>query len=333
MKPGAALLVALVAAAVGAVAGYWFAQGQHGTQLFRAALPEPTRDDNVKRLAEAIAERDRLRAENERLRNQSTLTRPETPDPAPVETPDPKAVQPAETPAPAAGAEATLKGLRDQLIKNAADPAKAFDALQLLAALAKHGDVAAREALLASLKHESEDVRANAVEATDDLGIVDRPEILTGLLALVNDPSAKVRDELAQALESAPPESAGPVLVKMLADADLRVLRAAVYALGELKYEAAHNDLVPLVNHADEGIRFAAARALRRMGDTAAAETWVPTLAERTKSTDSKARQTALRQLRSLKLESARPYIEALLKDPDPAIAREADRALKELDK
>ncbi|MCB9893485.1 MAG: HEAT repeat domain-containing protein [Planctomycetes bacterium] len=208
------------------------------------------------------------------------------------------------------------------------DSDKRREAAGLLAALAQQGDDSAKEALLAALKSTDPEVREDVLEALGKLGMA---EFLPVLQEAATDEAPGVRAEVAAALGKLPAEQAGPLLVSMLADADAKVLRKAADSLGDLKYEPATRDLQLLTRHEDERVAIEAAVALRRIGDTNAAESWVPTLGGRLLSSDATERREAVKQLRRMKLESARPYLEQALNDENEAVRKEAKKGLKDL--
>ncbi|MBK9974744.1 MAG: HEAT repeat domain-containing protein [Planctomycetes bacterium] len=344
MKPQV-FLVAAVAALIAGAAGmfvahhHWPAEAPPVPRPQLAQTPvEAEPDPEVARLRAQVnqlqGENRDLRAENGTLRNlppkpatdsgptkpavETPATKPVTQDKPPVET------EP--------GAEAAAKALRDQAINDLQDSNKSGDAAQLLAALAAKGDAEAGKALMAILKGENEDAKENVIEALDDNGIANRDDFAAAIQSLMTDPSAKVRGEVAQALSTLPAEVSGPLLVTMLQDTDPRVIRKALDSLGDLKYEGARADLLPLTRHADEGVAFEASLALHRLGDSSAIEAYVPVYGARTRSADSRQRLEAVKGLRRIKLESTRGYLEPLQEDPDKDVAKEARKAIKDLD-
>ncbi|MCA8946841.1 MAG: HEAT repeat domain-containing protein [Planctomycetes bacterium] len=226
--------------------------------------------------------------------------------------------------------ESAARAMRDKAIiqLNSGDGREQAEAARLLGQLAMGGDEAAKKALREAMKSEDPDVREWAVEGLNDTGLV---EFIDDLKLLMNDPEPDVREEVTQTLESMPADQAGPLLVSMLNDAESDVLVGAIEVLGDLKYTNAVADLLPLTRHADEEVSIAAAIAMRQCGDSSVAETWVPTLGARVSSESADERRRALRNLRHMNLESARPYIEQALEDPDRRVRREAERAIEKL--
>jgi HEAT repeat protein len=226
--------------------------------------------------------------------------------------------------------ESAARALRDKAILelNNGNGRAQRDAARLLGKLAAGGDEAAKKALRDAMRSEDADVREWAVEALDDTKLI---EFLPDLKALMNDPAPGVREEVTQTLESMPAEKAGPLLVEMLKDKDNEVLMGAIDAIGDAGYKAGINDLLPLTRSADEKVAIAAAVAMRQCGDASVAETWVPTLGARLSSKDVNERRRAVRNLRNLRVESARTYFEQALKDKDWRVRRDAQRGLDRL--
>jgi HEAT repeat protein len=226
--------------------------------------------------------------------------------------------------------EAAARAMRDKAIFNLNNGGdrEQEDAALLLGKLAAGGDEAAKKALREGMKSADPVVREWAIEALNGTGLV---EFLPDLKALMNDPEPDVREEVTQTLASMPAGQAGPLLMAMLGDKEPDVLIGAIEVLGELEYKAAAVDLLPLTRHGDEQVALEAAIAMRHCGDSSAAENLVPTLGAKLGSTDSDERRRAVRTLRRISLESARPYLEQALNDADQRVRREAERALAEL--
>lgn len=344
MKPQT-FLVAAFAALIAGAAGmfvahhHWPATPAPAPRQIAEATPETAPDPEIARLRAQVEQLQRevsdLRAENGTLRDLSP--KPPADPGARTAAADTAAPKPAGQDKPPQesepGAEAAAKALRDQAINDLQDSNKSGDAAQLLAALAAKGDAEARKALMAILKGDNEDAKENVIEALDDNGIANSDDFAAAIQSLMTDPSAKVRGEVAQALSTLPAEVSGPLLVTMLQDTDPRVIRKALDSLGDLKYEGARADLLPLTRHADEGVAFEASLALHRLGDSSAIEAYVPVYGSRTRSADSKQRLDAVKGLRRIRLESTRAYLEPLQEDPDKDVAKEAKKAIKELDK
>lgn len=345
MKPQTFLVAALAAAIAGA-AGFFVASDQNRpapSQSATAAPETPAPDPQIaalrKQVSDLTTERDRLntelgtaraeaaKAEQDRDRAiaEAAKATPAQPETAPTGQDKP----PTELPADAAA----LKAMRDGALADMADPDKSSEASQLLAALAAKGDAEAGKALMELLKGDNAHMKEDIVEALDDQGLMGTEQFAGAVQALMTDPNPSVRAEVAQALSKMPAEIAGPLVQGMLADPDAKVLRKAADSLGDMKYAAASNDLIPLTRHADQSVAWEAAFALHRMGDSTYVEAYVPVYGGKTRSADAKERLEATKQLRKLKLESTRSWLEPLLNDPDPSVVKEATKAIKDLDK
>ncbi|MBX3473055.1 MAG: HEAT repeat domain-containing protein [Planctomycetes bacterium] len=341
------LLVAAIAALIAGAAGYFYAESRHrpaaSPPAKAASAPEtPAPDPQIaalrKQVSDLTTERDESRAALSAWMEEARIARENggAPNadvgsvrPLPEVPPTGEDKPPTEIPADAAA----LKAMRDGAIADMADPDKSSEASQLLAALAAKGDAEAGKALLAILKGDNAQAKEDVVEALDEQGLMGTEQFASAVQALMTDPNPSVRAEVAQALAKMPAEVAGPLVQGMLADPEAKVLRKAAKAIGDMKYAAAANDLIPLTRHADQSVAWEAANALHKMGDATYVEAYVPVYGGKTRSADAKERLEATKQLRKLKLESTRSWLEPLLNDPDPAVVKEAQKAIKDLDK
>jgi HEAT repeat protein len=337
MKPTHSVLLALVCAfAAGGVSWLLFDSTQQSPQMAvapdagvereRIAQLETQVSEINNKLDELLRLKAEPRPEPEVRRTESS--KPQAPEDQPTTEPNTK---PAE--------KAKIEELAERLAEIEKRDAAEFQAIvnalyqgngdeQEEAAIelgrrAALGDEAAKKALRDAMKSEDAEVREWAIEGLNGTGLV---EFLPDLKALMNDPVADVREEVTQT-----PEQAGPLLVSMLNDPEPDVLLGAIEVLGDMKYTAAAADLLPLTRNPNEEVAIEASIALKRCGDPSAAENWVPTLGSRVKSTDAGERRRAVRALRQMKLESARPYLEQALQDEDPRVRRDAERGLRDL--
>ncbi|MCC6463927.1 MAG: HEAT repeat domain-containing protein [Planctomycetes bacterium] len=226
--------------------------------------------------------------------------------------------------------ETAARALREQAVRDLAgqDKDRRDAAVDLLAALARTGDAAARQALTDALLSKDEAARLAALEAMGDSGVA---EFLPALTGAAKDGSANARAAVADALGKLPADQAGPLLLDMLADGDARVVRRALDSLGDLKYAPAQAEAMRLSRGSDESVAMEASLTLRRLGDNTAAEYWVGVLGSRVNSSDPKERLNAVKQLRRYKLESTRPYLEQASRDSDAGVRAEAAKGLKAL--
>lgn len=343
MKPISIGLLFIVCSFGSAALAYFLFESNQPTQQTVAVTPDadPGQQDKIRTLEtrmEAIERK--LDAALELQRN--PVVRNETTEPANAPAATDEAVQPKADADPAKlkelaerldeieSGEKAMRTLRDQAIiqLNSGDGRDQAEAARLLGQLAMGGDEAAKKALREAMKSEDANVREWAVEGLNDTGLV---EFLPELELLMKDAEPDVREEVTQTLESMPADKAGPLLVSMLQDTEPDVLIGAIEVLGDLKYTTAVTDLLPLTRHADEEVAIAACIAMRQCGDSSAAESWVPTLGARLKSEDVDERRRAIRNLRHMKLESSRVYLEQALEDSDRRVRQEAQRALDKL--
>lgn len=340
MKTLPVLVVGLICALI-AGSAMWFAlQGSRVNTPRQSAQESAGVSDELQTRNEALrAEKERLERENAQLKRDLDARKTDAAKPVessadkpPTDTNAMPAAEPATKPAEPAPESAAMKATLEAAIADflGKDEGAADDAMKLLANLAKNGDAEARKVLLEALKSENPYMRELAVEA---IGIMANPDDLPLLEAALKDSESKVREEAVDWIGNYPAEKSGPILTALLTDADARVVRKAADRLGDLKWEGAKPDLIRLAAGNDENVAIEAAIALRRMGDTSAAETHVPTWGAKSKSTDSRERENAVKQLRRLRLESTRTYLEALLNDENAKVRDEAKKALKQLDK
>ncbi|MCA8915123.1 MAG: HEAT repeat domain-containing protein [Planctomycetes bacterium] len=345
MKPAAVALLCAACSLLSAAAAYFVYSSMHEEPRPAPAVAPLEDSATVDRLAQLESELAKLKDDLATLRSRPATgpVKPVAESPAP----DPTMEEEAE-PEDSGDAEAELQKRIEAILAErdkdteaarnlleqtnsdltGKDGGKRREAAELLAALAQSGDASAKEALLAALQSTDPDVREDVLAALGKLGM---EEFLPVLQEAATDEAPGVRAEVAAALGKLPADQAGPMLVSMLADADAKVLRKAADSLGDLKYEPASRDLQLLSRHEDERVAIEAAVALRRIGDSNAAESWVPTLGGRLLSSSATERREAVKQLRRMKLESARPYLEQALNDENEAVRKEAKKGLKDL--
>lgn len=343
MKTLPLMVVGLICALIAASATWFALQGSRVSTPRQSAQETAGVSEELQTRNEALrAEKERLERENAALKRdldaskaeaaKPTVPSAEKPAPPPTDTNAKPAGETTAKPTEPAPESPAMKATRDAAITDflGKDEGAADDAMKLLANLAKNGDAEARKVLLEALKAENPYMRELAVEA---VGIMANPDDLPLLEAALKDSESKVREEAIDWIGNYPPEKAGPILSALLADADPRIVRTAIDRLGDMKYEAAKPDLIRLAGGSDENVAVEAAIALRRMGDTSAAESLVPTWGAKAKSADARERENAVKQLRKLRLESTRAYLEAALNDENPKVREEAKKAIKQLDK
>ena len=168
-------------------------------------------------------------------------------------------------------------------------------------------------------------VRAAALRG---LARVDVLSFTTVLSSLDPDPDWRVRAALAEALTALGPENATPMLQRLLADKDARVLPAALRAWNTLKLPGLEKHLASALTRDDIGVRSEAASIA---GDRKIAALREPLLAAYPRAaSDSSddARWAALTALAAIDPSAARAPMEATLADRDWAVRLRAARWL-----
>jgi serine/threonine-protein kinase len=136
-------------------------------------------------------------------------------------------------------------------------------------ALAKIGGPKVMDAVLQLVRDQDENIRRAAIEIlnqTKDQRAVDH------LMAATQDKDWWVRERAADALAEIGSPKAVPALARMLGG-DARSVPAAVRALGRLGDSKILPTLMPLLEHADKGIRLEAVGAVARLADQQNAST------------------------------------------------------------
>ncbi len=128
--------------------------------------------------------------------------------------------------------------------------------LEVIEALARIGGRESEPDLIDRLTSSSPFVRAAALRAMSRIDALSFTTVLSGLDP---DPDWRVRAALADALTILAPEDAAPMLERLLADKDARVLPAALRAWSQLKLPGLEAHLESALSREDVGVRAAAA--------------------------------------------------------------------------
>jgi HEAT repeat protein/beta-lactamase regulating signal transducer with metallopeptidase domain len=126
-------------------------------------------------------------------------------------------------------------------------------------------DARTLDALLAALRDANAEVRSQAADAIHN--IPDLEKVPPQLIALLTDPDADVRHNVAHALGSFEDEAAVPALKRALSDTNADVRRAVAEALSEIGGAEAITALMGLLKDQDPEIRRIAAEALGKRRD------------------------------------------------------------------
>lgn len=164
--------------------------------------------------------------------------------------------------------------------------------------------------------------RVHAIWALGQFGRTDAT-VLKPLLALANDESPEVRAQLARVIGDTGFEEAGPTLLLLVKDLDLRVRSLAAIAVGKLKYKPAFAPLLEALaenGDADPTLRHALVMGL--VGTATQEE-----LISATRIPNTSIRLGAVVALRRL----ASPGLALFLNDVEPLVVLEAARAIHDL--
>jgi len=202
------------------------------------------------------------------------------------------------------------------------------EALEDLEVLLSLGDEEARQVVRSSLSDPDPRVRESAVGLISKSG---DSALLDELEPLVRDPNADVRKELAGALEDAPIDTAGPLLMMLLDDEDSDVVEDAVKSLGALRYEEAKDRISALIDPWNPKLTGAVGEALSDFGDLEGVEAAIEALASVLQHDDPSIRQRAVKEIGQIGGPSARAYLEAALDDEDYGVSSEARKRLSKL--
>jgi hypothetical protein len=197
-----------------------------------------------------------------------------------------------------------------------------------VAQLAKLGDGEATQLILDSLNDEDESLREKAVAA---LGEMANPDHLPQLEQATNDPSPVVREEAAKALVNMPPEQAGGILTKLLADKDREVVEESIQSLGALGYRQAIPYLTQFASSEDLAIATSAGATLRKLGDTAEADSILKRVAAGLESKDPLERKATIKRIHEIGGEAALPYLEKGRLDENLLVRTEAEKAIRRM--
>ena len=189
------------------------------------------------------------------------------------------------------------------------------------------GDPRAIAALAKALREDTDPrVREAAAYA---LGEIDDSRAVVPLLeALKSERIAAVREKIVHALGEIDDASAVSGIAAVVKDPSANVRREAVWALGELEDPAAVSALMTMVKDDDADVRQHTAEALGQLKATSA----IDALAQLTRDDNSDVRQQAVEALGQIEDQRALPALVAALKDAHADVRRNAADAIQQLD-
>jgi HEAT repeat protein/cyclophilin family peptidyl-prolyl cis-trans isomerase len=197
--------------------------------------------------------------------------------------------------------------------------------LEILAALGALEADEAEPDLIDRLTVRSPFVRAAALRALSRVDVLSFTTVLSGLDP---DPDWRVRASLADALTVLAPENATPMLERLLADKDARVLPAVLRAWSTLKLPGLETHLAAALTRDDIGVRSEAASIAGAQKIAALRQPLVAAYQRARSDSSDDARWAALTALAALDPAAARAPMEETLADKDWALRLRAARWL-----
>lgn len=201
-------------------------------------------------------------------------------------------------------------------------------ALEDLAVFARWGDEEARERIVGSLVAPDPRVREEAVKTVGELG---DPSLARELRPLLDDPHPEVRKEVADALEETGSPDAGPMLLTLLDDENPEVVEDAIESLGRMGYRDAAAPIAELIESDHLGVVTAAGISLRSFGEDSSADEALARAAVGYDDADPGQRKAALKRIRKIGGEAARPFFEQGLEDESYEVRKQANKGLARL--
>jgi len=196
----------------------------------------------------------------------------------------------------------------------------------LVKALGKIGDEKIAPLLAVYLEDKDSRVRANCVEAMTQLR-TSTGNLKSAFLKLADDPSNRVRANVAVALLSFGEEKGREILAKMLVSKDEYCRASAAYAYGEIGQAEDRPSIIRLLADDSLMVRKNAIKALVKHGVKA-----IPELFNALKEGDPMIKIGALEALGEIKDPSARQPVIALLEDESGEVRSKAEEVLDLLD-
>jgi HEAT repeat protein len=186
-------------------------------------------------------------------------------------------------------------------------------------ALGRIGDSRATAALVNTLREESV-----AIDAANALAQIGDPQAVDGLLTLIGNKDASIRQAAVSALNAVIPASMSKRIIPLLNDPDPNVRESAVKIAGYFGYPESAGALLELSRDADERVRCATIEHLPYVEDERAFDTLVHALKEEV----SNVRAAAARALGNMDNADVVPQLIEALSDDDVWVRYFSARAL-----
>jgi HEAT repeat protein len=196
----------------------------------------------------------------------------------------------------------------------------------LVKTLGHIGDETIAPLLMSYLDDMNARVRANCVEALVQLKIA-KTNLKTAIQKLVNDPSNRVRANVAMSLLSIGEDSGREILGNMISSTDELMRASAAYAFGVIGAAPDRAQMTGLLGDPSIMVRRNAVKSLVKHGVNT-----LPEILTALRSNDSVVRLGALQVLAELKDPSSRPAVIKLLEDESGEVRSKAEEVLDLID-
>jgi serine/threonine-protein kinase len=183
--------------------------------------------------------------------------------------------------------------------------------------------------LLEAIKDEDWWVRSRAGDA---LGKIGGPRVIDAVLELIRDKDEDIRRTAIEILNQTKDERAINHLIEATRDKDWWVSERAVDALAEIGSKRAVPRLMEMLRAGNARALPIVVRAIGKLGDTASVEALTPMLQRPEKDIRVEAIQALARLTDENRANTIRMRLQEQVANPDPTVARAAQRALTEIE-
>ena len=191
------------------------------------------------------------------------------------------------------------------------------------------GDARSVKFLLEAIKDDDWWVRSRAGDA---LGKIGGPKVIDAVLELVRDKDEDIRRAAIEILNQTKDERAISHLIEATRDKDWWVSERAVDALAEIGSKRAVPRLMEMLQSGNARALPVVVRAIGKLGDTRSVEVLSPLLQRPEKEIRVEAIQAIAKLSDEGRADAVRVQLQDQLANPDPTVARAAQRALTELE-